>query len=79
MEYLLFVVEKRTLTNTPDDFAYIDTREELRRFQERTPDVEYLGENVLLIPQDQKTDLVAEIRPLLRGLRAVQISRNSHV
>ena len=40
----------------------------LLEFQRRTPGVEYLGDNVLLIPQDQKTDLVSEILPLLRGL-----------
>ena len=68
MGYLLFVVGKRFLTNTPDDFPYIDCTTDLLSFQKRTPGVEYLGENVLLIPQDQKTDLVAEILPLLRGL-----------
>lgn len=64
MEYLLFVVENPELTNTSDDFPWLDCRADLLDFQKRTPGVEYLGENVLLIPQDQKTDLVADPTPL---------------
>ncbi len=69
VEYILLAVQKPQMTVPHEEWSWLDCTRDLHKFQKSNAGVEYLGENVLLIPQDQNKDLFSQILRLLHGHR----------